>query len=181
MPSSARAFGRHKTADEQLAARLLIRFWRDLPIYVFRCGFGPVISWLQVSVLAFVPTPEPQGRQALRSRPARAAAPASKLRKLRELPSPALGLLFSCAFCALLLGAAQAGASAGSRAGPAQDFVTDPPVPRAVLQEKQMTKVRLSQAPSRMEIAEKVRRQELEYMKSTYVPGGPKPVRIVAM
>ena len=47
MPSSARAFGRHKTADEQLAARLLIRFWRDLPIYVFRCGFGPVISWLQ--------------------------------------------------------------------------------------------------------------------------------------
>ncbi|CAE6957848.1 unnamed protein product [Symbiodinium sp. CCMP2456] len=131
------------------------------------------------SVLAFVPTPEPQARQALRSRPARAAAPASKLRKLRELPSPALGLLFSCAFCALLLGAAQAGAS--SRPGLGQDFVTDPPVPRAVLQERRMTKVRLSQAPSRMEIAEKVRRQELEYMQSTYVPGGPKPVRIVAM
>ena len=70
------------------------------------------------SVLAFVPTPEPQARQALRSRPARAAAPASKLRKLRELPSPALGLLFSCAFCALLLGAAQAGASSSSRGGP---------------------------------------------------------------
>lgn len=131
------------------------------------------------SVLAFVP-PEPQALRGLRMRPARAAAPASKLRKLRELPSPALGLLFSCAFCALLLGAAQAGASSLKPPGQV-DFVSDPPIPRAVLQEKQMTKVKLAQAPSRTEIAEKVRRQELEYMKSTYVPGGPKPSRIVAM
>ena len=98
------------------------------------------------SVLAFVP-PEPQALRGLRMRPARAAAPASKLRKLRELPSPALGLLFSCAFCALLLGAAQAGASSLKPPGQV-DFVSDPPIPRAVLQEKQMTKVKLAAAPS---------------------------------
>ena len=61
------------------------------------------------------------------------------------------------------------------------DFVTNPPVPRAVLEEKQMTKVKLDAAPSRSEIAQKVRQQEMEYMRSTYVPGGPKPARIVSM
>eukprot|EP00439_Symbiodinium_sp_Y106_P019362 s397_g2.t1 len=110
--------------------------------------------------LAFVPAPGPisaprrMTTRASESETAEASTPEGEWNP--SWASPMLALVA----CALFAGA-QAGYAnpSTSRLGKV-DFVTNPPVPRAVLEEKQMTKVKLAAAPSRMEIAQKVRQQD---------------------
>ncbi|CAE7599252.1 unnamed protein product [Symbiodinium natans] len=144
-----------------------------------------VLALTAASILCFVPAPQQIAapHRGTIQAPASLSPESSNSAQSSNWVSPMLGLV-AC----VLLGAQAATASpatpsiapwgsASSRSAQV-DFVTHPPVPRDVLEEKQMTKVKLEAAPSRREIAEKVRRQEMEYLKSTYVPGGPKPVRI---
>ncbi|CAE7242346.1 unnamed protein product [Symbiodinium sp. CCMP2456] len=124
---------------------------------------------------AFVPAPGPiSAPRRMTARASEAAEASSPEDWNPSWASPVLALVA----CALFAGAQAGYASPSTSRLGKVDFVTNPPVPRAVLEEKQMTKVKLAAAPSRMEIVEKVRQQEMEYMKSTFVPGGPKPVRI---